>query len=91
MFYWKPVDEEEFNHMVLLIGWDDEENAWIIQNSYGTDWGDSCDGAQYTHPDDARADDRGYTCTCTFAATAAISGAMPPGSKLAFTCPAICG
>ncbi len=28
------------NHAVLLMGWDDKEEAWLIQNSWGTDWGE---------------------------------------------------
>jgi cathepsin L len=27
------------NHIVLLIGWNDQKQAWIIQNSVGTRWG----------------------------------------------------
>ncbi|MDQ3181448.1 MAG: C1 family peptidase, partial [Acidobacteriota bacterium] len=32
---------QDTNHMVLIIGWDDEKGAWLIKNSYGTDWGES--------------------------------------------------
>jgi hypothetical protein len=32
----------EVNHVVLLTGWDDEKQSWIIQNSFGTRWGISC-------------------------------------------------
>ncbi len=28
------------DHFVLLIGWDDSDNAWIAKNNWGTDWGD---------------------------------------------------
>jgi cathepsin L len=28
------------NHAVLLIGWDDSKGAWLIKNSWGTDWGE---------------------------------------------------
>ena len=34
-----------FNHFVLLIGWDDKKEAWIIQNSWGDDWGFTCGGS----------------------------------------------
>lgn len=28
------------NHVVLLIGWDDNKGAWLIKNSWGTNWGE---------------------------------------------------
>jgi cathepsin L len=28
------------NHAVLLLGWDDSKNAWLILNSWGTQWGE---------------------------------------------------
>jgi C1A family cysteine protease len=27
------------NHAILLIGWDDTKQAWLIKNSWGQDWG----------------------------------------------------
>jgi cathepsin L len=27
------------NHAVVLVGWDDEKNAWLMRNSWGTKWG----------------------------------------------------
>lgn len=27
-------------HLVLIIGWDDEKGAWLIKNSYGPEWGE---------------------------------------------------
>jgi cathepsin L len=30
------------NHVVTLIGWDDAKQAWLIKNSWGTSWGDTC-------------------------------------------------
>lgn len=56
-------DSEEGNHAVLAVGWDDtypKENflqeppgdgAWIVQNSWGTEWGD--DGYFYVSYYDA--------------------------------------
>lgn len=29
------------NHMVVLTGWDDKTGTWVMQNSWGTAWGDS--------------------------------------------------
>ncbi len=29
------------NHAVLLIGWDDAKGAWLIKNSWGTNWGET--------------------------------------------------
>ena len=37
-----PTTEPRINHVVTLIGWDDTCNAWIIKNSWGTNWGDAC-------------------------------------------------
>lgn len=28
-------------HYVTIIGWDDAKNAWLIKNSWGTDWGET--------------------------------------------------
>ena len=28
------------NHVVLIIGWDDAKQAWLIKNSWGEDWGE---------------------------------------------------
>ncbi|MEQ1923884.1 MAG: C1 family peptidase, partial [Pyrinomonadaceae bacterium] len=29
------------NHVVLIIGWDDSKQAWLIKNSYGEKWGEN--------------------------------------------------
>lgn len=29
------------NHAVLLVGWDDSKGAWLMKNSWGTDWGEN--------------------------------------------------
>lgn len=43
--YGGGVFNEEQNtdggHMVLIIGWDDAKGAWLIKNSYATDWGEN--------------------------------------------------
>ncbi|NET45266.1 C1 family peptidase [Okeania sp. SIO2B3] len=28
------------NHAVTIIGWDDQKRAWLVKNSWGTDWGE---------------------------------------------------
>jgi hypothetical protein len=28
------------NHVMVLIGWDDEKQAWLIKNSWGENWGE---------------------------------------------------
>jgi C1A family cysteine protease len=29
------------NHAVVLVGWDDSQNCWIMRNSWGKSWGES--------------------------------------------------
>lgn len=42
-FIWGPntISDGQAPHSVTLIGWDDTKNAFKIQNSFGTGWGDS--------------------------------------------------
>jgi papain like protease len=28
------------NHVMVLVGWDDEKQAWLIKNSWGDEWGE---------------------------------------------------
>lgn len=28
------------NHIVAIVGWDDTDQAWIVKNSHGTEWGE---------------------------------------------------
>jgi Papain family cysteine protease len=30
----------DVNHVMVLIGWDDERRAWLIKNSWGEEWGE---------------------------------------------------
>ncbi len=32
--------QAKINHAITLIGWDNGKNAWLIKNSWGTDWGE---------------------------------------------------
>jgi len=32
-------EEGPANHAVAIIGWDDEKGAWLVRNSWGTEWG----------------------------------------------------
>lgn len=33
-------NNRSLNHVVVLIGWDDAKQAWLIKNSWGKDWGE---------------------------------------------------
>jgi C1A family cysteine protease len=47
VIYFEDPDVSDNTHAVLIVGWDDElqhshgKGAWIVKNSYGTDWGDN--------------------------------------------------
>ncbi len=32
--------DEWINHAVTIVGWDDDDEAWIIKNSWGSEWGE---------------------------------------------------
>lgn len=34
-------DNPSSNHAVMIIGWDDTKQAWLMRNSWDTNWGDS--------------------------------------------------
>jgi hypothetical protein len=34
-----PVGPSRGMHSVALVGWDDEKQAYVLRNSWGTDWG----------------------------------------------------
>jgi cathepsin L len=34
------------NHVVTLVGWDDQRRAWLIKNSWGTNWGTHAGGSE---------------------------------------------
>jgi C1A family cysteine protease len=34
-----PSDTSGDGHAVLIVGWDNAKNAWLIKNSWDTDWG----------------------------------------------------
>ena len=35
-------ENNKIDHVVLLIGWDDNKQSWLIKNSWGENWGDEC-------------------------------------------------
>lgn len=43
VFYETPSNyaSPSSNHAILIVGWDDDKNAWLIKNSWGADWGEN--------------------------------------------------
>ncbi|NVM23602.1 MAG: hypothetical protein HWN68_17700, partial [Desulfobacterales bacterium] len=39
--YYYPSCPWSPNHLVSIVGWDDNKGAWIVKNSWGAGWGDS--------------------------------------------------
>ena len=35
-----PAPFGQINHVIQIIGWNDTTQAWLIKNSWGTDWGE---------------------------------------------------
>jgi len=36
---WKCNPNNDVNHAVLLIGYTEDQKAWIVKNQWGADWG----------------------------------------------------
>ncbi|MBL0270501.1 MAG: hypothetical protein KAX45_03765 [Chitinophagaceae bacterium] len=43
VFYENPSNyaNPSSNHAIIILGWDDDKNAWLIKNSWGADWGEN--------------------------------------------------
>lgn len=37
----KTSGETDVNHAITIVGWDDEKKAYLIKNSWSTDWGEN--------------------------------------------------
>lgn len=37
-----PINGAVCGHFVTIIGWSDPKHAWLIKNSWGTNWGNAC-------------------------------------------------
>ena len=36
----EQIDIDGPYHMILIVGWDDAKGAWLVKNSFGTEWGE---------------------------------------------------
>ncbi|HMW40428.1 MAG TPA: C1 family peptidase [Saprospiraceae bacterium] len=34
-------NDPQTNHAIVLVGWDDSKGAWLLRNSWGTNWGEN--------------------------------------------------
>jgi cathepsin L len=37
---WNNIQRSDIDHEVVIVGWDNSQEAWIIKNSWGSNWGD---------------------------------------------------
>ena len=82
------------NHFVLLIGWDDAQDAWICKNSWGTAWGE---GGFFRIKKSSKGNCffPGYTYQLIYGETSGARGrvgrdapaVMPDGASANFKCP----
>lgn len=40
--FYQSAPPSTSNHAVVLVGWDDGRGAWLLRNSWGTGWGETC-------------------------------------------------
>mmetsp|Transcript_58540 Transcript_58540/g.141269 ORF Transcript_58540/g.141269 Transcript_58540/m.141269 type:complete len:521 (+) Transcript_58540:68-1630(+) len=73
------------NHAVVAIGLDASQNAWIVQNSWGLDWGVALDGTS------APTDEYSNCATLAGPTKAGCSGMLTTGQTVMSVCPASCG
>ena len=77
------------NHAIVLVGWDDATQSWLLRNSWGTGWGESGYmriaynksnigfGASYAR--------YGNTCTYSIGGTSATATAAGGGASISVT------
>ena len=50
--FYEYTGENEPNHAISIIGWDDNKQAWLVKNTWGTYWGD--EGCFWVSYDDSQ-------------------------------------